>query len=162
MCFAAIALIWSLKRTSADVRMYGALLVLEPNETFDPTLDHVVVIGRGGPGSAAPAVLNGEREPLFVWKAGARHRIRFINITPGDIFVTSLGTSDAPASWRPLTKDGAPVPPGQGVARAATQTIAVGETFDFEYQAPAGRQSLWLNVRTPAGKWQVQGRVVIK
>ena len=131
--------------------MYGALLVLEPDQTFDPTLDHVVVIGRGGPGRAAPAVLNGEREPLFVWKAGARHRLRFINITPGDIFVTSLGTSDAPVSWRPLTKDGAPVPPGQGMDRPATQTIAVGETFDFDVPGTA-RPSVAVAERQNAGR----------
>jgi FtsP/CotA-like multicopper oxidase with cupredoxin domain len=142
--------------------MYGALLVLEPDETFDPTLDHIVVIGRAGPGHDAPAVLNGDQVPTFAWKAGARHRIRFINITPGDILVAALATADGPVSWRPLTKDGAPVPPRQAVARPATQTIAVGETFDFEYEAPAGRQSLWMNVRTPAGRWQVQGRVVVK
>ena len=59
-------------------------------------------------------------------------------------------------------KDGAPVPPDRCVDRPATQTIAVGETFDFEYRAPAGRQSLWMEVRTPAGRWQVQGRVVVK
>jgi manganese oxidase len=142
--------------------MYGALLVLEPGESFDPALDHVVVIGRAGPGQDPPAALNGDHEPKFVWKAGARHRIRFINITPGDIFVTALATADGPVNWRPLSKDGAPVPPGQATVRPATQKIAVGETFDFEYEAPAGRQSLWMNVRTPAGRWQVQGRVVIK
>ena len=27
-------------------------------------------------------------------------------------------------------------------------TIAVGETYDFEYEAPAGRDMLWLDVRT--------------
>jgi manganese oxidase len=142
--------------------MYGALLVLEPGETFDPTFDHVFVIGRAGIGRDAPAVLNGDREPQFIWQAGARHRIRLINITPGDILVASLATAEGPVNWRPLTKDGAPVPPGRGAPAPATLTIAVGETFDFEYQAPVGRQRLWMNVRTPAGRWQVQGRVVIK
>ena len=142
--------------------MYGALVVTEPDEVFDPTLDHVVVISRAGSGIAAPAVINGDREPKFHWKAGARHRIRFINITPGDIFVASLGTTQGPANWLPITKDGAPVPEGRAVSRPATQTIAVGETYDFEYQAPAGRQSLWMEVKTPAGRWQVQARVAIK
>jgi FtsP/CotA-like multicopper oxidase with cupredoxin domain len=142
--------------------MYGALVVMEPDEVFDPSLDHVVVISRAGTGSAAPAVINGDREPKFHWKAGARHRIRFINITPGDIFVASLGTAQGPVNWRPITKDGAPVPEGRDVSRPATQTIAVGETYDFEYQAPVGRQSLWMEVKTPAGRWEVQGRVAIK
>ncbi len=42
------------------------------------------------------------------------------------------------------------------------QTIAVGETYEFDYQAPAGRKTAWLDVRTPGGKWQVQGHVIIK
>jgi len=125
------------------------MLVLEPDQTFDPVLDHVVVVGRDGPGRDAPVVLNGSRNPLMVWKAGARHRVRFINITPNDIFVASLTTADAPVDWRPLTKDGAPLPAADASARPATQTIAVGETYDFEYEAPAGRRGRWINVRTP-------------
>ena len=90
--------------------LYGPLLVLEPDEIFDPSTDHVVVISRGGNGVTDPVLLNGEQMPQMAWKAGVRHRIRFVNITPGDIFVTSLSTAEAPVSWRPLTKDGAPVP----------------------------------------------------
>ena len=142
--------------------MYGALIVVDPGETFDPAEDHVVVLGRSGPGRDAPVVLNGSRDPLLVWKAGKRHRVRLINITPDDIFVTSLGKADGPVQWRPLTKDGAPVPAADAELRSATQTIAVGETYDFEYQAPPGRHSLWINVRTPGGKWAVQGRIVVK
>jgi hypothetical protein len=91
-----------------------------------------------------------------------RHRLRFINITPGDIFVTSLAGADAPVEWRPLTKDGVPVPAADATPGTATQIISVGETFDFEYDAPPGRYSLWINVRTPAGRWAVQGRVALK
>jgi FtsP/CotA-like multicopper oxidase with cupredoxin domain len=125
-------------------------------------LDHVIVIGRGGPGKGASTVVNGVRDPQLTLKAGATHRLRVINITPDDIFVVSLAAREGPAAWRPLTKDGAPVPPDRRTDRPATQTIAVGETFDFEYQAPAGRQSLWMEVRTPAGRWQVRGRIVVK
>jgi manganese oxidase len=142
--------------------MYGALVVLEPGETFDPALDHVVVIGQGGPGNDAPTILNGSRNQQFVWSAGTRHRLRFINITPGDVFVMSLAKAEGPVEWRALTKDGVPVPAEESTPGPATQIMAVGETFDFEYQAPPGRHSLWLNVRTPAGRWAAQGRVVIR
>jgi FtsP/CotA-like multicopper oxidase with cupredoxin domain len=142
--------------------MYGALLVLEPGETFDPLLDHVLVIGRNGQGQDAPTVLNGQHDPQIVLKAGARHRLRFINITADDVFVVSLGTADTPATWRPLTKDGAPVPTDLSNPKRASQIIAVGETYDFEYDAPPGRAGLWLEVRSPAGRWQTQGRIVVK
>jgi FtsP/CotA-like multicopper oxidase with cupredoxin domain len=142
--------------------MYGALVVLEPGETFDPELDHVLVIGRSGQERDAPTVLDGSTRPQFVWKAGARHRVRFVNITPGDVHVASIVKGDSPVEWRPLTKDGAPVPPGASAPKPATQAIAVGETYDFEYQAPAGRQSMWVNVRTPGGRWAVQGHIVVK
>jgi FtsP/CotA-like multicopper oxidase with cupredoxin domain len=142
--------------------MYGALIVLEPGETFDPTLDHVMVIGQSGPGLDAPTILNGSRDQQFAWKAGARHRLRFINITPGDIFVASLVRADVPVQWRPLTKDGVPVPADDATPGPATQTVSVGETYDFEYDAPPGRYSLWINVRTPGGRWAVQGHVTLK
>jgi FtsP/CotA-like multicopper oxidase with cupredoxin domain len=142
--------------------LYGALVVVEPGETFDPAIDHVLVIGRGGPAASAPAVLNGTTNPAFVWKAGLRHRVRLINITPDDVFVVGLESGDGPATWRPVTKDGAPLPASQCAPKPARQTIAVGETYDFEYEAQPGRQLLWVGVRSVGGKWQVQGRITIK
>ena len=38
----------------------------------------------------------------------------------------------------------------------------MGETYDFEYEAPPGRQTLWLEVRSPGGKWLAQGQVIVK
>jgi len=142
--------------------LYGAMVVIEPNETFDEATDHVLVLGRDGPEDGAPVAINGMRAPVVVWRAGVRHRIRVINITPDDILSVSLQPAQGVATWRPLTKDGAPVPSGQSEARPARQIIGVGETYDFEYEAPQGRQTLWLEVRSPGGKWQAQGRVIVK
>ena len=91
--------------------LYGAMLVVEPGETLDESTDHVFVMGRGGPDPKAPAVLNGQRNPQVMWKAGERHRVRLINITPSDIFSVTLQTNEGPVTWRPLTKDGAPRAP---------------------------------------------------
>jgi hypothetical protein len=107
-------------------------------------------------------VVNGERAPRLVWRAGTRHRLRVINITPDDIFNVSLQTADSPVTWTPRTKDGAPLPAAECVPGPARQTIAVGETYEFEYQAPEGRRNLWFEVRSTGGKWQAQGLVVIK
>jgi FtsP/CotA-like multicopper oxidase with cupredoxin domain len=150
--------------------LYGPIIVTDAGETFDPATDHVVVLGRNGtitegtsPLQDADSVLiNGERTPLLVWKAGARHRVRLINITPDDIFAVSLQTSEGPVTWTPLTKDGANLPAAASAPGPARQVIAVGETYDFEYQAPEGRRNVWLEVRTTAGKWQAQGRVLVK
>jgi FtsP/CotA-like multicopper oxidase with cupredoxin domain len=141
--------------------LYGAMLVLDDNETYDPALDHVFVMGRGV-GHPSPVLLNGQDAPRMVWKAGARHRIRLINITPSDIFNVVLQTSEGPVNWRPLTKDGAPLPPSRCQPGLAKQVIGVGETYDFEYEAPAGRRNLWLEVRSPGGKWQNQGHVIVR
>ena len=150
--------------------LYGSLIVTEPGETFDESVDHVIVLGRSGVTSEAAAilsdpesvVLNGERAPRFVWKAGQRHRVRLINITPDDTFSIALQMADGPVMWKPLTKDGARVPEADGAPGPARQTIAVGETYDFEYDAPAGRKTAWLEVRTTSGKWLVQGQVTIR
>jgi hypothetical protein len=64
--------------------------------------------------------------------------------------------------WTPLTKDGAPVPAADAVPLPANQIIAVGETYDFEYEAPEGRRTLWLDVQTTGGKWQAQARVIVR
>ena len=149
--------------------LYGPLIVVEPGETYDPATDHVVVLGRrdASPASAilkdaASAVIDGQREPQWTWSAGARHRLRLINITPDDIWSVSLTGPDGPITWRPLTKDGAPVPAtGRGTTPARV-TMAVGETYDFEVETPPGRRTLWLEVRDPNGKWQAQGRVLVK
>jgi FtsP/CotA-like multicopper oxidase with cupredoxin domain len=142
--------------------LYGAMLVIEPGETFDETTDHVLVIGRGGPQPGSPVVLNNQKEPVLVWKAGVRHRIRVINITPDDIVSAALMSGDAPTTWVPITKDGAPVPPDRCAPAPARQLVGVGEIYDFGFDAPKGRRSLWLELKSPAGKWLMQGHVLIR
>ncbi len=96
-----------------------------------------MVIGRAGTEMSAQTVLNGELEPTVILKAGMRHRLRFVNITPNDVFVVSLATASDPVQWCPVTKDGAPLPVAAAASRPATQKIAVGETYDFEYRRVA-------------------------
>jgi hypothetical protein len=88
--------------------------------------------------------------------------VRLINIAPDDIFSVALQTGEGPVTWTPVAKDGAALPAVESVAGPARQTIAVGETYEFEYQAPAGRATAWLDVRTTSGKWQAQGHVIVK
>jgi FtsP/CotA-like multicopper oxidase with cupredoxin domain len=150
--------------------LYGSLIVTAPGGRYDDTVDHVIVVGRDRVTSEAPAVLsepesvvvNGQRAPRLIWKAGQRHRLRLINITTDDIFTVTLASAEGPLMWKPLTKDGAPVTSADAVPVLARQTIAVGETYDFEYEAPPGRNTVWIEVRTTGGKWMAQGQVTLR
>jgi hypothetical protein len=110
----------------------------------------------------APATINGEHELQTGWKAGEAHRVRLINITPSEIYAVTIANNDGPLSWTPLTKDGAPVPKDRREPRPARVVLGAGETYDFEVQAPKGRQNLWMEVRTAGGKWQTQGQIIVK
>jgi FtsP/CotA-like multicopper oxidase with cupredoxin domain len=151
--------------------LYGPMLVVDDDQAYQPAADHIVMLARSGIDPAAPNVLipatplviNGERSPVFAWQAGVRHRIRLINITPDSIVSVALQSGQGtPLTWTPATKDGAPVPAGARTPIAARQTIAPGETYDFDVDAPPGRRTWWLEVRSPAGKWEAQGQVVVK
>jgi FtsP/CotA-like multicopper oxidase with cupredoxin domain len=150
--------------------LYGAMIVVDDVEKFDPATDHVLVVARSGLDPAAPnvliptvpVVLNGEAAPRYVWKAGQRHRIRLINITPDDILTVALETAQGLTTWKPATKDGAPLPQHLRAEVPTRQTIAVGETYDFEVDLPPVPQNLWIDVRSTAGKWLAQGHVIVK
>jgi hypothetical protein len=85
-----------------------------------------------------------------------------INITPNDIFTVTLQTNDGLVTWKPVMKDGAPLPPSRCTPSPAKQTIGVGETYDFEFDAPPGRKTLWIEVRSPGGKWMNQGHIIVR
>ncbi len=143
--------------------LYGALVVTDPTEAaYDPNTDHTLVIGREGSGPRTTMVLNGSRSPHFHWRPATRHRLRLINITRADIVQLSLVAQASTPTWRPLTKDGAAVPPADATPRAATQVIAVGETYDFEYTTPTAPQDVWVEVKDMNGLWRVQGKVTLK
>lgn len=115
--------------------MYGALIVVDSGATFDPEMDHIVLLGGAGPGVAAVEMNRSTNPPLLTIKAGARHRFRFINITPNNTLTVSLRGEAGPVRWRAVAKDGADLPPSQTALLPATLLIGVGETYDFEYEA---------------------------
>lgn len=143
--------------------LYGPMLVVDPAETFSPDTDHPLVIARDGVGPMPVMVLNGSAKPTFKWRAGARHRLRFANITRHDMVQVALRSDDGPIMWFPLTKDGAPVPRDDQAPKRAEQIIAVGETYDFEIVAPVSphARKLWIELRDAEGRWQVQGVAII-
>jgi len=130
--------------------LYGPLIVLPPGENFEPETDRVLVISRGGPGET-PIWLNGSRSPAMdIMKAGHTYRLRVINIVPENPPINvSLKIAGNPAMWFPIAKDGADLPPGQRELCPAQLTIAVGETYDFEFR-PGGAREVALEVVRPA------------
>ena len=134
--------------------MYGALVVLEPGEKFDPATDHVLTLGWDGQGEPPKFMINGDTlgaDPLEI-KAGKTHRFRFVNIGAAGSVTFALRKDSLPVRWRPRAKDGADLLPALRVERPAVTRIATGETFDAEwtpnepgiYVFTLGRVKPWL------------------
>lgn len=143
--------------------LYGAIVVLEPGEAFDPARDHVVVLGMEGTKDTQtyewfPVVVNGGRSASLKFKGGVPNRVRFINITTnfGGLNVSMIA-GNQPISWRPVAKGGAELPSSQQEPRPAwRQSVSVGETYDFIVDTPpAGRA--WIEVRRVTGEWGAAG-----
>ncbi|MGQ0537870.1 MAG: multicopper oxidase domain-containing protein [Gemmatimonadaceae bacterium] len=125
--------------------LYGALIVL-PENAPSMVRDYVVLFSIGGPHDEARPLVNGSTEPApFEVKAGARHRFRFINISPLESPTVRLVADSVVQEWRALAKDGAELPAVQASVRPALLVIRPGETYDFEI-TPASAGPLALTV----------------
>ena len=128
--------------------LYGAIVVLEPGQAFDPASDHVYVIGwdgeEGDPATGAPRVLiNGDSmPPPLELAAGRAHRFRFVNISPAAVQTIQLWRDTTQLEWRRLAVDGADLAPSQATVVPARHRIAVGQTADFEVRLAPGRYRL--------------------
>jgi FtsP/CotA-like multicopper oxidase with cupredoxin domain len=147
--------------------LYGALVVVEPGETFDPARDHIVLLGNEGPRDPAraerlPVVVNGTRKAAIALKRGMPNRIRLINITQNFSGLNvSFIHANEPMAWRAAAKDGADLPASQQTTRPAMrQPISVGETYDFVVQPPPAGP-MWIEVRRGNGEWVQQVPVTL-
>lgn len=137
--------------------LYGAIIVLEPGQAWDPSTDHVYVAGWDGTGDVpTPQILiNGDSlPPPDTLAAGMTHRFRFVNIAPAGRVAWVLRRSGTPVSWRAVAKDGMTLPAGQVVTGPARTVIDVGETRDVELTLEPGEYTL------DAGFLVAQGAVV--
>jgi FtsP/CotA-like multicopper oxidase with cupredoxin domain len=147
--------------------LYGAVIVTEPGETFDPAVDHLVVIGLQGPADQKrpdriPIVVNGSPTTRMTLKAGVPNRLRLIDIATSQDVIVSLLNFAEPVMWRPVAKDGATLPATQQKPRsAADQIVAVGETYDFELMPPDDGSPLWLDVRQLNGRFARQVPITV-
>jgi len=136
--------------------LYGPLIVLRSGEKFDPEIDRVLVISRAGPGET-PIWLNGSRSPIIAtMRAGQTYRLRIMNIVPENPPVNfSLKVRGNLAMWRPIAKDGADLPTAQRELCPAQFTIAVGETYDFEFRSD-GAGEVAIEVVRPANRFPAE------
>lgn len=145
--------------------LYGALIVVEPGERFDPDTDHIVIIGLNGvlrDGDREPFALNGSATPApIVMRANVPNRLRLINITASNVglWASVLKQFDL-ATWKPVAKDGATLPPQQTAVRPSRQLVSVGETYDFEIQPSRG--PWWLEVRRGTGEFVMQAPIRVR
>jgi FtsP/CotA-like multicopper oxidase with cupredoxin domain len=117
--------------------LYGAIVVLEPGQRWDPVTDHVVVLGWDGDADPVRLVFDGDSAPPpLQLAAGRTHRLRLINIGAGGLVTVTLRQDTTLAVWRPLAKDGADLPPALQTPGPARHAITVGETFDVAFTPP--------------------------
>ena len=145
--------------------LYGAIIVLEPGQTYDPAVDHVLMLGLNSARDTEhpPMALNGSSKPgAIVLRAGVPNRLRVINITPNAVGLTvSMVNQFETLQWTLIAKDGADVVGEQKMPRLSRQLVAVGETSDFEI-TPSAPQDLWFNVQNRLGAWVLQAPVKVR
>jgi FtsP/CotA-like multicopper oxidase with cupredoxin domain len=116
--------------------LYGAVVVLEPGERFDPSRDHVIVAGWDGDVRPRRLLINGDSAPPpLVLARGQRHRLRFVNIGAAGFVRFSLKQGTTLVRWRAVAKDGADLPAVATVDGPSSVRINVGETFDAVFDA---------------------------
>ena len=109
--------------------LYGPLIVLPAGARWDPSHDHLFMLGQ----SISGLLLNGSTEPTEIeLTAGETHRLRLMSLTSSAILQFHLVRTDSvPVSWTRVAKDGMDLPPHQQVRAPAVQLVGMGETYDM-------------------------------
>ena len=148
--------------------LYGAMIISDPENPYDPDVDKVMVLGLIGDADPMGARfegvhlgINGVTDYELDLQANKEYRLRIINITANNGgFVVRLTSRVEPEDWIPLAQDGADLPDSYRTPVAATrQFVSVGETFDFAW-TPKTPGVYWLEVRRGgSGEWMGQARL---
>jgi FtsP/CotA-like multicopper oxidase with cupredoxin domain len=119
--------------------LFGPLVVLEPDERFDPQTDHFLIFSMAGTNlDLAPIVANNGADPVLELEAGHTHRLRIINITPEDLVEMEIVNQEGRIPWRILARDGADVPPAHGGEHPALLVTGGGQTADVAIRPTGG------------------------
>lgn len=132
----------------------GALLVLEPGTTYDPSKDIVLMLSTPRMDAEQNKILlNGNLTPApLELRVGTPYRLRLINIhTYRPAMRVELKSAAGRESWRAVAKDGADLPRALATVRPALFPLSNGETYDFEYTPTAPRE-LQLEVTAANGR----------
>jgi FtsP/CotA-like multicopper oxidase with cupredoxin domain len=115
--------------------LFGPLVVLEPDQSFDPRTDHFLIFSMAGPNTdIAPIVANNGADPALVLEPGMTHRIRIINISADDQIEMEIRDQNGRVPWRILARDGANVPAAHGREHPAFLVTGAGQTVDVALQ----------------------------
>jgi FtsP/CotA-like multicopper oxidase with cupredoxin domain len=125
--------------------LFGALIVLPTGIAHRDTTERLLIVTDQGlePGSETGAARN---SLAIVLRAGVAHRIRIISIGTEATNRVRLMRGSTELTWRPLSKDGADLPPTLAVERPAVTVLGAGETLDVEVRRPRA-EALTLEIR---------------
>ncbi len=142
--------------------LYGAFLVLEPDQPRDPDTDIVFLFGESAfRDDGIPAMNGANPTQPRTWRVGTTYRMRFMQITLNRPNTRIRLTLDGfPVRWTPVAKDGFDRPPAQRAPELADQFIAVGETYDYAY-TPRAPGELTLELRMGNGILLVEQKIRI-
>jgi FtsP/CotA-like multicopper oxidase with cupredoxin domain len=142
--------------------LYGAIIVREPRDAFDPANDHLFLASWDGPEDPPHLLVNADSALVpMTWRLGSRHRIRFVNIGPAGVIRATLAAGADTSTWRAVAKDGADLPPAQAIPGRATSVLEVGETADYEF-VPARRGDYTLTIHRSFQKPPVVQRITVR
>jgi manganese oxidase len=149
--------------------LYAPMIILEPDETWDPDTDLLLLVGRlSFAGAHGPAVngavlrfVPGEHtvESLSL-RPGVRYRLRVINLMPNPAMDLTLNGGGR-SSWVHVAKDGADLPPSRQIVPSGPLRIGAGEAYDFAW-TPATRREAELHIRFPVTEFAVRIPVIVR
>jgi manganese oxidase len=114
--------------------LYGAIVVLEPGQHFDPARDHAFIAGWDGRSDTPRILINGDSlPPPLDLAAEVPHRLRLVNIGLAVPVTFSIYRDSSLVPWRWVAKDGADLAANQTSVGPAQRVVHVGETYDFVF-----------------------------
>ncbi|MBK5270469.1 MAG: hypothetical protein JJE22_05580 [Bacteroidia bacterium] len=140
--------------------LYGPLIVMGENETYDPKTDHFYIVGwkNDDPLTLKELDLNGSFEqPLQYAHTGEAHRLRLMNIAPAGTIKISVLKDGKPVLIKFIAKDGIDIPALQQTSVKESEKYGVGETADFAFKPlKAGNYTLQVKTNVVDEYWTQQ------